>query len=124
MDLSHYTSSLISLPPGHISGVWEHLSNESIELKQQLALDEELIATVVLFGGEQVLVNTFGYAGPNLLIIHGLLNGNNVTVYVHQSCLQVVFSVTKKDPQKPRHQFGFVPEKEKTADKDQNEDQR
>ena len=124
MDLSHYASSLISLPPGHISSVWEHLGNESAELKQQLALDEELTATVFLFGGEQIFVDTFGYAGPNLLIVHGLLNGNKITAYVHQSCLQVVFAVVKKDPQKPRHQFGFVAEKERASEPDEIQGQQ
>lgn len=117
MELPSFNFNPLTNPrsPGHIEVVWEHLANESDELRKQLAADEDLAATVYLFGGEQIAVETFGYAGPNLLIVYGLVNGNKVTAYVHQSCLQVVFRVIKKDPGKPQHQIGFIPEKDDPA---------
>ena len=106
MDFNIPTSSM--LPPGHIKTVWEHLGNEAADLMQELPADHELIATVILFNGDAIQVEEFGYAGPNLLIVHGIKNGNKVTAYVHQSCLQVIFSIMPKDEKRPRQPFGFV----------------
>ena len=96
------------LPPGHIETVWHHLGDKAADLKEKLPANHDLTASVILFGGDEILVETFGYAGPNLLLVNGKRNGNQVSAYVHQSCLQVVFAIVPSSGMKPKQQFGFV----------------
>jgi hypothetical protein len=104
-----------TLPPGHIDGVWNHLENRYNKMIEDLPADKAISVVVFLFGGSQIQVREFGYAGPNLLTVHGILNGENITAYVHQSCLQAVFSIVPKDDKKPITPIGFVAEDVKNS---------
>ncbi len=95
---------------GHISSVWEHLQKENNNLSQIVKSDEIVSAEVCLFDGSVINVSSFGYAGPNLLTIRGLIGNKDVKAYVHQSCLQVVFSIIKKESNSTKSPIGFVNE--------------
>lgn len=96
------------LSPYHVYTTFKQLKREVDALTQRLSPNEELIATIFLFGGAQLHVLSFAFAGPNLLIVEGLLNGIKVVSYVHQHSLQVVFSIVAKDVEHPRQPIGFV----------------
>jgi len=97
-----------NLPSGHISGVYNHIQEEYEDLLKKAKPNEDVAATVFLFGGTEITVKTFGYAGPNLLIVNGQIHGKDVRAYVHQSSLQVIFSLVPKDSKIPRTPLGFV----------------
>lgn len=106
------------LPAGHIRTVWEHLNNEVADLIKTLPEDHELIANVILFNGDMIQVEEFSYAGPNLLIVIGKRNNNKTVTYIHQSSLQVVFSIVPKDVKVPRKAIGFIkPDEDLSEDK-------
>ena len=117
-----YGPILNPLPADHIKVAWGYLGSEYARLERRLAEDESLVATVYLFGGDKVLVDKFGYAGPNLLVVRGSMDGRNVTLYVHQSCLQVSFCVEKQDPEKPQRRIGFMTEIETSIDDQQHDE--
>jgi hypothetical protein len=96
------------LPSDHIKTVWNHLQKEHQELSKEAKSDQTVAASVFLFGGAEIAVETFGYAGPNLLIVNGQINGKDITAYVHQSCLQVVFALVPKDSNASRGPLGFI----------------
>jgi len=112
MNISNFGILPISpnISVGHISSVWEHLQKENTNLTKTLKADEVISAEVCLFDGSVINVNSFGYAGPNLLTIRGFIGNKDVKVYVHQSCLQVVFSINKKDSNFSKSPIGFVNE--------------
>ena len=105
----------VSLPPGHISGVWNHLQNQYEEMLKEASPQEDVAVTVFLFGGTEIQVQSLGYAGPNLLMVFGKLNDGDITAFVHQSCLQIVYSKVAKDEKGARIPIGFVHETPQTS---------
>jgi len=94
--------------PEHISTAWEHLQNKYEELVKEAKADQDIAISVLLFGGTEIAVREFGYAGPNLLIVHGLVDNKDITAYINQSCLQVVFALVPKDSKNPSQPIGFI----------------
>ncbi|MFI5253514.1 MAG: hypothetical protein ACHQQQ_13900 [Bacteroidota bacterium] len=108
--------------PGHIEGVWEHLQNEYDKITKEISSNEMITVKVILFNGQEIVVNTFGYAGPNFLIVYGFLKDKEITAYIHQSSLQVLFSKISKDEKQPRRSIGFVhPKNPETQGKNEND---
>jgi hypothetical protein len=110
------------MPSGHITAVWSHLQREYRETLEKASSNEDIAVTVVLFGGREIAVSEFGYAGPNLLVVYGKLNGKEVTVYVHQSSLQVIFEKLPKDESAARQPMGFRQESEAPTETDEPAD--
>jgi hypothetical protein len=77
-------------------------------LTKSLSDDEILTASVFLFSGHEILVQDFDSVYPDILIVRGILAGDDkaVEAYIDTACLQVVFSKAKKPGQK-RHPIGF-----------------
>ena len=92
-----------------VKNTWADLENKYNELLKEVGADEDIAVSVFLFSGNEISVAKFECSGPNLLIVHGILCGNQVTAYIHQSCLQVVFGKVAKKPNASRVQFGFSP---------------
>ncbi len=77
-------------------------------LAKKLADDETLTVSVFLFSGIEIHVQDFDSVYPDIIIVHGMIAGENkeVEAYIDTDCLQVVFSKAKKAGQK-RNPIGF-----------------
>jgi hypothetical protein len=92
--------------------VWNHLEEHYKQMLAETSAVEDVAMSVFLFGNQEIRVREFGYAGPNLFVVHGFIGKDEVTAYVHQACLQVVFSKVPKDAKAGRLQIGFAAPKE------------
>src|ERR1043166_3839161 len=96
------------LSASHVESVWEHLERHYNKLLKKVSKNEQIVVTAYLFGGTKINVGSFGYAGPNLMSVNGDIHGQEIKAFIHQSCLQVVFSVVAKDVEEPRRTMGFL----------------
>jgi hypothetical protein len=93
----------------YVKPVCERLQTEYISLLSSLTDKEDIVVSIFLSNGLEILVSEFDYDGTNLLIVKGLNSkSQEVTAFVHQSSLQVVFSKVPKGISEPRREIGFL----------------
>ena len=95
--------------------VLKYLEEEYNNRVQQASDNQDVIAEICLYGGEKITVAKFGSKWTNIITVDGFLNGNPVSLWLHQCSLQVLFSTLPKERLKNRPKIGFVTEAESAS---------
>lgn len=97
-------SRLIPPDPGrYMRAEWFHerIQNQIEDFTAELNDDEDLLASVVLPGGEEITATWFGYYNPNMLIVDGIdRNGRRVRILVGHTEIHVLLRGVPKVPDK------------------------
>ena len=94
--------------PTEFNAVWLHLKDEYRKYQESAKENEEVLATIIMNDGRNVLVKSFGFSGPDFLTTDGWIGSEEVTVYVHPTALQVIFQKKVIEPERVRRVIGFL----------------
>lgn len=92
-----------------IKDVWEELQREYAEMQTACSPGEEVGVTAMLYSGQEIHVDSFDCRYPDILIVKGKSKDQEVTAYIAQTSVQIVFQKLKKETEKPRNPIGFIP---------------
>lgn len=83
------------------------LQREYLRILTELGNDEDLLVEVILSDGRVVLVSSFGYSTEDMLTVVGVIGDRDVSVFLHFSTVQVIFTKIKVSPPAIRRPIGF-----------------
>lgn len=84
------------------------LEREYKSRSSDLGPDEDISVEALLPGGERIMVTYFGYSTIEMLLLEGLMNGEDISALVHYSSVQVIFRKIKKEANAPKRKMGFA----------------
>jgi hypothetical protein len=83
------------------------LKLEQMRLEHNLPADSGIFATAVLANGQAIQIISAYAREHDIIVIHGLCEGQSCVVVTHQSSLQCILSVEKLEPERKRMKLGF-----------------
>ena len=103
MNPIDYSRFISSDPSRYMRAEWFHerIEKQIEDFAAELKEDEDLIASVVLPGGEEITATWFGYSNPNMLIVDGVdRNGRKVRILVGHTEVHVLLRGVPKMPER------------------------
>lgn len=89
---------------------YERLEEHLHEIQNGLDEDEQVLVLLAT-GSEMIMVDSFGYHNPTLLIAYGTdSTGNGCTVFTNVAAAQVIVKVVKAEEDKEKRAIGFLGE--------------
>lgn len=82
------------------SSFYDRIQEQIHNFENELMENEILEVRVITFDRNNILVKSFGYHNPNMIIVHGFnINNNEVKLLIHQNNIQIVLTKIIKTDQ-------------------------